>query len=311
MIESGSSIQTFMDCPKRYEFRYVKLLDTIGYSSALGLGTFLHAEIERWAGGRVDSVEAELARFISSKNADSHPQIRLDRLTAERIFQMWQTHWDGEHPYSNSKYEWLEAEAEWGFDIPGGHRHVGKRDALVRERETGAIFLYELKTAADRGRERYVHKLEIDRQVSSNLLALQKAGVEVAGALYDISWKPAIRRLTGRKSKPDETAEEFADRMVEAIRAEPHEYFQRQIVYRSDRALLEHGKDLTGQFGLIEKCQRDGYPRNTGACDNYGLCPFFSACIEGRQELEDLYARKDRKLPELSKETQHEGAKDN
>jgi hypothetical protein len=304
LIESGSSLQAFATCPKLYEFKYVKLLEPKSYSSALGFGTFIHAEVERALGGRIDSTEVEFARLTQSKQ-DHAKQIAIDRLMAEDFFSLWKKRWqDQDGPFSNGRFEWLSAEKEWGFDVGKGFHHVGKSDALAREKESGAIFLYELKTAADRDREGYVHKLEIDRQVSSNMIAMRKAGIDVQGVLYDIVWKPGIRRLVGRKTKPDETPEEFAKRMVATAAESLDDNFERRIVYRSDRFLGEHGKDLQLQFMAVEDAHARGFFRNTGACHDYGLCPFFSACIEQREELESLYALKDRKLPELSKEIQ-------
>ncbi len=304
MIESGSSIQTFLTCPKLYWFKYVQLLSTRSYSSALGFGTFLHAMVESVNGGRSAGAEEELVRLLGSTAPECRDQIEADHRLASAFFGLWRSRWSGAHPHANDQFEFIASEKEWGFSV-GSDTHVGKSDGVVRHKQSGAVFLYELKTAADRARESYVHKLEIDRQVSSNILALKREGIEVQGVLYDVVWKPALRKLVGRKTKPDETNEEFSDRMVATVSAEPDNYFERTIVYRSDRLLADHERDLFTQFDMIARAHERGFARNTGSCDQWGrLCPFFSACLEGNEELQSLYAQKDRKLPELSKEIQ-------
>lgn len=305
MIESGSSIQTFLTCQKLFDFKYNKLLEPRGYSSALGFGTFLHAEVERILGGRDMASVQEFERVLAAKEPGFHDQIRNDFDLATKVSPLWLDFWNKSHIYNQGDLEWLLVEEEWGFPV-GDDIHVGKSDGVVRDKN-GAVFLYELKSASSRDREGYVHKLEIDRQVSSNILALKHRGVEVAGALYDIFWKPALIRKRDRKTMPDETLAEFSLRQLAAIQENPSDHFERQIIYRSDRMLKEHEKDLSLQFAAMRDAASRGYARNTGACHNYNsLCPFFSACVEGREELQSLYSVKDRKLPELSKEIQGE-----
>lgn len=306
MVESGSSIQAFLNCPKLYWFKYVKCLEGRAYSSPLGFGTFFHAEVERFAGGRIDGTEQEYARFLSTKLQEYRQQIDIDRRLAERYFELWKAVWASGHPFDNNQFEWLAAEREWVFSLGESDDGLaGKSDGLVRHKPTGAIFLYELKTATDRDREGYVHRLELDRQVSANLLALKAEGIDAQGVLYDVAWKPAIRRLTGRKTKPDETPEEFADRMIQTVAENPPEFFQRQMIYRSESVLSDYRADLGLQFEAIHRARQKGFYRNTGSCNDFGrLCAFFGACVEGRSELLELYSVRDRKLPELSKETQ-------
>lgn len=306
MIESNSSIGTFMTCPKLYQFKYIQLLRSLGYSSAMGIGTFLHAQVESYGGGSAEALIREIERMMKD-SPDFVEAITEDARFAQDFFTLWRQRWDGDHPFGNAKFEWVDSEAEWAFNVTeAGDKLAGKRDGLVRHKEWGSLFLYELKTATDRDRDGYIGRLEIDSQVSSNILALRKAGLDVQGVLYDVAWKPAIRLKTGRKTMPDETVREFHDRMIEAIKENPEEFFQRQIIYRNDNVLKFHEEDLVSQMATIKEAHaRNHFHRNTKSCNDYGrLCQFFSVCIENKPELESLYARKTRKLPELSKEIQ-------
>lgn len=302
MIESGSSIQTFQTCQRLYKFKYVDLLDTRSYSSSLGFGTFMHACVEEYGKNLSGVVERELDRLITQKGQEQAQQIDRDRILAQRFFSLWVNHWERSPIYNSHDFTWIAVEDEWAFKV-GNNTHAGKSDGVIQDKNTGAMYLYELKTATDRDRESYIHKLEIDRQVSSNILAQRLKGRDIVGVIYDIVWKPGIRKLTGRKTKPDETDEEFADRMVASASEDTAKTFERHMVYRSDRLLDEHMSDLRIQFQNIENAMGAGFCRNTASCNDFGrVCPFFSACLEGRDELKELYQLKSRKLPELSEE---------
>ena len=289
----------------------MKMLDAGGYSSALGLGIFFHAMVEEFTSGKMGAVEREL-EWLLKKSPDASNQISFDRELALQLYEQWRARWSQEdHPFKNDAFEWIASEKVWKFPICEGGRYLaGKSDGVLVHKAWGATFLYELKTAADRDRDSYINRLEIDSQVSNNILALKAEGIDVQGVVYDIAWKPALRRLTGRKTKPDETQEEFNARIIEAIKASPEDYFQRQIVYRRDTSLAWHLEDTKALYDAIAFAkQGNAFPRNTRNCDLYGKgsrCQFWGACIENSAEIESLYARKDRKLPELPPEIQVE-----
>lgn len=296
----------FMTCPRKYFYAYEKRLESPGYNKNFGLGSLCHAYAEHFSGkGRPNIIEATLDEIIC-KYPNHAAQIGADVELSKRMMNAWHSYWSqAKLPFSNAAFEWLLAENEWGIKIED-NIHVGKSDGVVRHKEWNKPFYYELKTAADRDRESYVHRLEIDKQVSSNLMALASQGIPVAGTVYDVVWKPSLRRLTGRKTMPDETEMEFAERVAKAIEENPAKYFERYIVYRSDKAIEAHKVDLSQQFDALQTArEKKAWYRNSGACDNFGtLCPYFSLCMEGHEELETMFNTRDRKLPELSKEIQ-------
>lgn len=306
-IESCSSIGTYQSCQKLYFYKYEKLLESRGYSSALTLGSFVHAEIERLSGkGRPDAIEQELKAQLERSVEEFHGQIKADYDTAKQIARLWSIHWEGTGSgFSSGHFEWQDAECEWKFPI-GNISHVGKRDGLIHHKQWNKSFLYELKTATVTGAESYFNRLEMDRQISSNILALINTGIKVDGVLYDVIFKPAIRLLTGRKTKPDETNEEFAARFVEAMATDRPRYFQRQIIYRTKQQLEEHLSDLHHTLSQMEESRaKAAWPRSTGACENFGrLCPFFSMCLGAGAEAELMegFSKRTKKLPELSEE---------
>ncbi len=304
-MESSSSIGVFQDCQKLYSYKYEKLLESRGYSSPMGLGTLVHAFIEQYSGkGRADAAEQEYLSLKARSSEEFHPQIESDYKLSIELSKLWREYWAAStHPFGNQAFTWLEAESEWKFKI-GNVDHVGKRDGLLRHKEWNKIFLYEFKTATATGVDTYFNRLEMDRQISSNILALKAEGVKVDGVVYDVLFKPALRLLKDRKTKPDETQEEFSARLVAAIADDKQKYFQRQIVYRTEQQLENHSSDIHHVFESMETARlRNAWPRNTNMCDNFGkLCPFFSMCLGTASEadLELQFNKRSRKLPELS-----------
>lgn len=310
MIESGSSIGVFMSCPKKYEFNYEKRLGSLFYKSALGYGSFIHAGVEVLSGkGRADSLDSTLFELLEQhKDPSAQADIRSDYELAKRVVKLWHESWSNPaHPFSNANIEWQKSEFEWSFNIEGTEFvHVGKSDGVVLHKKYGKLFLYELKTAADRSRDTYVHRLQVDKQISSNIIALRKMGIDVEGVIYDVIWKPGLKRLKDRKTKPDETLAEFHARIFETMKENPSEHFERHIVYRTEKDIEEYEKDLRSQFeALYIARKKKAFYRNSGACENFGsLCEFFTCCIEGKEEFEQLLHKRSRRLPELSESVQ-------
>jgi hypothetical protein len=240
------------------------------------------------------------------KSDADREQIRADYELAKKVVRLWTESWGQTHPFGNQELEWKESEFEWSYNIPEtDFVHVGKSDGIVRHKKYDKLFLYELKTAADRGRDSYVHRLMVDKQISSNLIALRARDIDVEGVIYDIVWKPGLIRGKNRKTMPDETLEKFGDRIFGTMKDEPHKYFERHIVYRNSQDIAEYERDLRHQFeALYIAKKKKAFYRNSNACDDYGLCEFFSSCIEGKAEMEELLHKRELRLPELSKDVQ-------
>ncbi len=305
MIESGSSLANFLDCPKKYYYRYERLLDSRGYSSSLGLGSLVHALIEEWTGkGSAQSVADQLKQIRDRCDPEAWSTVDMDLRKAFGMTNAWKEYWkDSAHPFGNDKWEWLHSELEFSFSVNAyGDKHVGKMDGIVRHKEWDKVFVYELKTATAREKDSYIHRLGVDRQVFANIYAAREMGFHVDGILYDVIWKPGIRQ------KKEETLPELADRFVATMVETPQDYFHREVMYRKDEEIADHLYDVQAQFTAIDNAKKQGgrFYRNSGACDNFGkLCPFFSACMEnGNLDMEKVYRVRDRKHPELSKDVQ-------
>lgn len=304
-IETGSSLQTFMTCPRLYEYKYRKLLDSRGYSSALGLGSMVHARVENWTGkGREFASLGEAVAISRWLDSEQVKAFELDDRKSLGMFKAWEKRWGGtEHPFGNDKWEWLESEKEFLFPINAdGDMHAGKIDGIIRHKEWDKVFVYELKTATSREKDTYFHRLGVDRQVFANIYAAQEMGFHVDGILYDVMWKPSIR------ARKEETPEQLAERFVATINEDLNEHFHREVTYRKAADIQDHLYDVQAQFAAIDQAstQRRFY-RNSGSCEKFGkLCSFFSICQEGGTDMETAYRKRDRKHPELSLDVQKE-----
>jgi hypothetical protein len=218
----------------------------------------------------------------------------------------------------------------------------GKIDAIVREKSTGRVLVVEHKTASadiTPGSD-YWKRLRIDGQVSTYYAGAAALGHDVEGCLYDVIAKPQqrpsqipvldqdgvkivldaagvrVRTKDGKKwresaSSADgfvlqtrqETPEEYRDRLLETIAADPAGFFQRGDVVRLESELAEAAFDAWQVAKQLREAELAGrYPRNPDACVRYGnTCPFFDVCT-GTASLEDpeRFRRSDDVHPELA-----------
>lgn len=297
-MESGSSIGKFMLCPKRYYYEYELKLKSPHYSKALGFGSLIHAFIEAKMNPEKSGEAQKVYEETLAEYPNDHEQIEADHHMAQELAEIWFAFWDTTgYPFANREFKWLETESEWKFG-----NYTGKSDGVVQSLKWNKTFLYELKTAADRSRDTYRHKLEMDKQISANILGQRERGHNLDGVVYDIIYKPALVRKTNRKTMPDETFMEFAQRIISAVREKPEAYFERTIVYRTDKDLAEYQIDLAAQLKHLEAIRASNeWYRNQGACESFGsLCPFFGACLEGKEEMLEQFKKKPRKHEELN-----------
>lgn len=301
LFETGSSLATFATCPRKYEYKYEKLIEPKGYPAALIVGRIIHAIAED--NHRKQQLQCWTKEIKSLK--EQYGELYVDRLAndikyATEVGNMWAAYWNGlGGDLGNQSIEWLEVEREWKFSIDDD-TIAGKSDGYLLQKPLNKKFLYELKTATDRDRESYLSMLQVNAQINNNAIALAEEDKPVDGIIYDIIWKPALRQ------KVKETEDELVDRIVETIKADPAQYFTRVMIFRTNRTLVEHLPDLKGQLGAIREAkERNYYYRNTGSCRQFfQTCPYFDACVENNGAIDNSFDKKSIRHTELSKELQ-------
>lgn len=253
MAISYSETQCFKTCRKMHDWQYKRGLRPIDKAEALFFGTAIHSALELiYRDFPLDVALAALDELDDVNRAKARAMITRYH---ERYFV------DEDAPAVVDVEKWLKCSF-------GPHEYIGRADAII-EREDG-LWIVEHKTAAsvDDG---YMQRVKIDTQSMLYVIAAQiEYGRPVAGVIYDVLVKPAIRL------KKTEAIEDFEARCLEDVGAE--DFVRVEMRFDED--------DLTeAECEFIVCCQDmagcDIPYKNTGACNAIGRqCPFLCLCCE-------------------------------
>jgi len=167
----------------------------------------------------------------------------------------------------------------------------GKMDGVFHfdKDKPGVRRLFETKTKGRIDEGVLVDRIPFERQVSIYLSALrrQMEGVSPASLMYNLIRRPQLRQ------RKDETLMQFAERVVEDVKANKDWYFIRlQMTVAPadiDRGDMEINA-LISEFILWWNGE-SGHYRNTEHCENkYGTCQFLGVCANG--DYSKLFKRK-------------------
>jgi len=266
-------------CPRLHHLQYQQLYRPAKVSAALASGTVWHL----WREGKPGQVD------------DPYENAKLEAMNAL---------------YPSRDYEVLGVEVSFRIPLlnPATMRAsrtweiAGVIDKIVRI--GGLVFVLDHKTSGENitPGSRFWQRLALDTQMSVYVMAAEAMGYDIAGFYYDVVGKPGIKPHKAtpeekRKTKKDgsyyasvrledETPQEYGQRCLEAIQAEPERYYQLQDYARTEGQLRDCMADLWAQALEIHSSSRAGlHPRNPEACMQYGECPFWAHCAYG-EELE-------------------------
>lgn len=216
----------------------------------------------------------------------------------------------------------------------------GKLDALVRDLRDGRVYILEHKTSGDdiSAGSLYWQLLQLDTQVSMYYAGARALGFEPAGVIYDVLGKPRQKpkqatpvdkrkyRRNAKSDQPwhaeqilhanqrfeDETPDEYAERVRDAIAADPDHYYVRGNVVRLDTEETDAQFDTWQHARAMREAQlAQRWPRNPDACRRFNrLCVYFGVC-SGSASLDDqtLFRRVENVHQELTQERdQHDAA---
>lgn len=208
----------------------------------------------------------------------------------------------------------------------------GKVDLIVRERETGLIWMVEHKSTVETDMPAFGMKLHFNPQGNGYVWALRnpdpelsdiKEPLEVAGILYNIlrkkkqavpgllksgkalsraaidtTWPVYLREIKKHGFDPAEYAgmkEKIGDR----------KFYHREMFTVSDRELARFEKDLLADAVRIREAGKPNayHRRSTAVCEQYGRpCDFQSLCIEDGPFARRSYLKKTIRHEELTGE---------
>lgn len=338
---TNSRLKTQRACSRLQHLSYELGIQPIYDGEAMKFGTLFHAGLEAW--WKAWELPAD-ARLSAALGALSNEADAFERAKAEVMMVGYHERWIDE-PYDVVAVE-QEFKGPLRNPATGASSRTwrlgGKLDVLVRDRRDGLVKIVEHKTSNEDispGSE-YWRRLRMDGQVSVYYEGATFLGHVVAGCVYDVAGKPAIRpgnvplvdgdgvkivhdatgarvrtkdgkkwRQTGDaelgyvlQTRP-ETADEYRDRLVELIAENPARFFQRGDVVRLEEEMREAMSDVW-QIGqaIRENQLNKTWPRNPDACARFGrTCAFFAVC-SGEAGLDDptKFTRLENVHPELS-----------
>lgn len=319
---TNSRAKCARSCPRRHHIEYQLGYRPVDEAEELSFGTVIHRALAAW-----------WMHAVAGIDKANRLRTALEVLTAADldpfVFARAQVMVIGYHSrWVDEPYEVIAVEQEFSGPLINpdtGHesklwRLGGKLDVLVRHTQTLQPWLMEHKTSNEDLSPGgiYHRRLRLDSQVSIYFDGAHFLGFEVAGCIYDVLAKPALKPLaaTPEESRKytklgalyanqraeDETPMEYGNRLVEAVTADPSRYFARIEVPRLDSELDDARRDLWQQSQRIREDERLGRaPRNPDACMNYGrVCPYLDVC-SGMGSLDDarLFRRSTRIHEEL------------
>ena len=189
----------FMECRRKWAYRYVREIVHSETPPSLILGSAVHAGIAFWLQWhlRDGAVEAALARGAEMGMRTE------DSCKAQVMIEGYCDHWKDdkayqvETPFSTQiiNPRTRRPMREWYF--------AGQPDAVVKHDD--GLWIMEHKTTSSIT-DLYIQRIAIDAQIALYAWALTHLGTPIKGAIYDIIEKPSCRWRQG------ETEEEFEAR---------------------------------------------------------------------------------------------------
>jgi hypothetical protein len=300
---TNSELKTYRRCVREHYHAYRLGYRSLAEAEALRFGSLFHAGLEMWwrapEGERLETaIEA-----ISPLALDEYDLVR-----AGVLLQGYDARWCADD------IEVLAVEQQFRAPLINPETGAasrtyevgGKLDAIVRSRADGLVYIVEHKTSSvDIGvGSQYWQRLQLDAQVSIYFAGARSLGYEVAGCLYDVIAKPrqAPLRATPEEARKwtakgalyanqraeDETPDEYRQRLLAVICAEPERFYQRGIVVRLEAEERDAGFDNWQTARAMREAELAlRYPRNPDACERFGrMCSSFPVCT-GTASLDD------------------------
>jgi hypothetical protein len=295
---TASRLTKFQRCARAHHYRYELGVAPVTSAPALLFGTAIHAALEAfwraWQSTGYGSTEAALDALTE------HP---LDDYTAVKARVMVAAYC-ARYMRLAARCEVLAVEQEFSCDLTSPDsgvtssrwRLAGKVDAIIRLPD-GRVAIVEHKSSgrdASAGSD-YRSRLTLDAQVGIYFEGAASLGYQADLCLYDVLVKPALEphratpvearkytkagALYAAQRDRDETPDEYADRLMAAIEADPDRYLVQAELVRTEEERADCLRDVIATVRAIELSRRTGYaPRSAQACFAMGRCEYLDAC---------------------------------
>lgn len=303
-VLTNSMANTFLDCPAKYYWEYVRRMSPNVPPTYFVWGGFLHFAFEMVFKGKTmeeiqDLLRAkvendpELKKSWTAKNINLYEgYIRLLPHVVDAYLLHYKAEWASE---AGPKYEVMVAEHQFSMPLIGEWLLEGKIDKIVKDAYTGAVYVWDLKTPASTG-PRFWERLPLDSQMKTYLIAAQKSiGVNTTQVVYDVIKKPSAQK------KPCEDPEEWADTVGAQYLVKHEDIFERGIITYEQWALDKFFLDRQQLTRQIEWAEQEGVYQEHHPGNRIGGCPYFKLCVNGENET-NLVQFYQRSLSDINKE---------
>lgn len=305
---SYSLLNTFRNCRKFTEYKYVRGLSAKWDKHALVFGTNVHSLLEEYYSNANRDVDKALSTLLPGI-----PSID-DKIVIEEMLRSY----DERYKKADEDIEILSLEKFFEAKILDTEIMeyipdvviTGKIDGIVKYK--GDVFLLEHKTASKLD-DNYINGLWANLQIILySYFVTREFGYKCAGVLYNVLAKPdkreqqeseesyAKRCLAARsknksgktniKPKGGESDDEFRERVKEFYKNERS--ITREPIYISKELMkttVDEISELTKAY--VSAVKRNKFYRNTDYCYKYGKCEYYSICSsnEDRSVIDKFY----------------------
>lgn len=311
---TNSSMNTYVICPRRFEYRYEKGLRRSETSDALRIGSMIHDGLDNLAHGySLDNVFSIILNnyetMLGMACGDDHAtKILVEAEMCFRMIQGYAEHW------ADDQIEVIDSEVSFRVPIRNPdsnhdrakskiYERSGVIDKIIRRHGRKGIMEHKTSSSDIGPNSDYWARLRIDPQVSGYLLGAKTHDPEIDFILYDVLRKPGIRpkKLTKASLKEwlatgkycgeefgydgtisVETPRMYGARLIQTIREDPDRYYQRQEIARLTSDLVDYKQDVWSLTKQIRESQRRGHwYRNSMACIQPFRCEYADICLGG------------------------------
>jgi PD-(D/E)XK nuclease superfamily len=328
-VLTSSELKTRRRCAREHHIAYELGIRPVHDAEPLAFGTALHRALDAW--WRCPLITHRFAWALAALPDDMDPYARE---RGEQMLAGYDVRWSSaplELVHSPRSGE-LCAEIEFAAALLNPYTGkdsrtfslAGKLDAIVRDTESGLIYILEHKTTSEdiAPGSTYWDRLRMDAQVSLYYHGARALGFDnIAGCIYDVLRKPAQRPLVATPPESrkytkggaliasqrelDETPRQYAMRVAEAIASDVDRFYARGVIVRFEREEAEALWDVWQDARNIREAElAQRWPRNPDACERYGrMCSYWDVCT-GVTALDDAtqYRRADSAHEELAHE---------
>jgi CRISPR/Cas system-associated exonuclease Cas4 (RecB family) len=228
MILSYSRLKAYLQCPKAYEYGYVKKLEKNVFNENFFVGNVIHEGLHL-AYMRDEDLFVKLAGFFDD---ELERQRNLTMISPEQEQKLveWKIIISGmiyaycfKNGYFIGQHEHMHNEKEYIIDISSGVQFLIKTDNIIKN-SAGRVFVHEIKTTRQLN-EQYVSAIQNSLQVACYYhLGRKVPEFMPAGIIYDVLQKPTIR------VKKTEDYQEYLDRLNDYYQEEPDKRLYMEII---------------------------------------------------------------------------------